>query len=164
MMWTENSSNESRNGTFMSKRLGFVLMVLIVFASSAVSAFEDQEPVTAGGGYIIEPLHSPGQDLVSIQSVYATITQGMTNWHTKYVSSYITTLNVDLNWGNPGNSLRLKVYSPDGYTFGPFYDSFDGYNDGRINLNIVNSNGIATGTWYYEVYGDRVTGTQTYYI
>jgi hypothetical protein len=148
----------------MSKRLGFVLMVLIVFASSAVSAFEEQEPVTAGGGYIIEPLHNSGKDLMSIESVYATITQGLTNWHTKYVGSSITTLNVDLNWGNPSNSLQLKVYSPDGYTFGPFYDSYDGYKDGRVNLNIINSGGIAKGTWYYEVYGYQVTGTQSYYI
>ncbi len=80
------------------------------------------------------------------------------------MSSYITSLNVDLNWGNSGNSLRLKIYSPDGYTFGPYYDSFDGVNDGRINLNIINNNGIAQWTWYYEVYGNSVTGTQAYSI
>ncbi|MFA5269745.1 MAG: peptidase domain-containing protein, partial [Methanoregula sp.] len=119
---------------------------------------------TAAGGYIIQPVHGTDNDLISIKSVYATITQGLTNWHDKYVGSSITTLTVDLNWGNPANSLWLKVHSPEGYTFGPFYDNYDGYSDGRVNLNINNPDGITKGTWYYEVYGDRVTGTQSYYI
>jgi hypothetical protein len=88
----------------------------------------------------------------------------MTNWETKPVSSYITTLNADLFWGNPSNSLQLMIYSPDGYVFGPFYDDSDGYHDGQIDLNIYNSNGIAEGTWYYEVYGYSVSGTQSYFI
>jgi hypothetical protein len=149
---------------FMSKRLGVVAMMLLLIASFAVVSASEQGPAVSNGGYIVEPVHNTGMNPISIQSVYATITQGKTNWHTKTVSSYITSLNVNLNWGNPANSLRLKIYSPDGYTFGPYYDSFDGVNDGRINLNIINSNGIARGTWYYEVYGYHVTGTQAYSI
>ena len=147
----------------MSKRLGFVVMLLFVFASSALVSAIEQKPVATGGGYFVEPSHGR-MNPMSVQVVSATISQGMMNLHTKVVSSYITTLNVDLNWGNPANSLRLKIYSPDGYTFGPYYDSYDGSANGRINLNIINSAGIARGTWYYEVYGDRVTGTQAYYI
>lgn len=67
-------------------------------------------------------------------------------------------------WGSSSNSLRLKIYSPDGNTFGPYYDNFDGYYDGRINVNIINSNGLATGTWRYEVYGYSVSGSQNYSI
>jgi hypothetical protein len=147
----------------MSNRLGlFVMIVLIVFTlSSVASASEQQKPFAVNGSYVIEPAHGAS---ISPMTVYSTITQGMTNWHTKSVTSFITTLNVDLRWGNPSNSLRLKIYSPDGYVFGPYYDSFDGYTDGRINLNIINTNGIARGTWYYEVYGDRVAGTQAYSI
>ena len=88
-------------------------------------------------------------------TVYNSITQGKTNWESKTVSSYITTLNVNLNWGNPSNSLQLTIYSPDGYIFGPYYDNADGVTDGRINLNIQNSNGIAKGTWDYR---GRITG------
>lgn len=44
------------------------------------------------------------------------------------------------------------------------YDRFDGANDGRINFYINYPSGVARGTWYYEVYSDRVTGTQTYSI
>jgi len=65
------------------------------------------------------------------------------------------TLNVDLNWGNSANSLQLTIYSPDNHVFGPYYDSDDGIIDGRINLDIYNPNGIAQGTWSYNVYGYR---------
>jgi hypothetical protein len=148
----------------MSKRLGVVAVMLLLIASFAVVSASEQSSVVSNGGYIVKPVENTSINSMSIQSIYATITQGMTNWHTKTVSSCITSLNVDLNWGNSGNSLRLKIYSPDGYTFGPYYDSFDGVNDGRINLNIINNNGIAQGTWYYEVYGNSVTGTQAYSI
>lgn len=148
----------------MSKRLGVVAVMLLLIASVAVVSASEQGSVVSNGGYIVEPVQNAGMSPFGIQTVYASITQGVTNWHTKTVSSFITTLNVDLNWGNSGNSLRLKVYSPDGYTFGPYYDNFDGVNDGRINLNIINNNGIAQGTWYYEVYGNSVTGTQAYSI
>lgn len=148
----------------MSKRLGVIAMMLLLIASSAVVSASEQVPAVSNGGYSVEPVHNTGINPISIKSVYSTITQGMTNWHPKTISSYITSLNVDLNWGNPSNSLRLKIYSPDGYVFGPYYDSFDGAYDGRINLNIINSAGIARGTWYYEVYGNSVTGTQGYYI
>jgi hypothetical protein len=146
----------------MSKRLGVVVMMLLLTTLFAVVSASEGSTVAHDGGYIIVPFHDNGKNSVGIMSVYATITQGKTNWHTKTVSSYITSLNVDLNWGTPSNSLRLKVYSPDGYTFGPYYDSFDGSTNGRINFYINNPNGVARGTWYYEVYGDRVTGTQSY--
>jgi hypothetical protein len=146
----------------MSKRLGVVAMMLLLIASFAVASASENNTFVRGGGYVIEPGHNAGMSSIGIDSVFSSITQGRTNWHTKSVSSFITSLNVDLNWGNPSNSLRLKIYSPDGYTFGPYYDNFDGSNNGRINFYINNANGIAQGTWYYEVYGDRVSGTQTY--
>jgi hypothetical protein len=160
-VWTENSSHYFENDNFMSKRLGLImLMVLLVCASSTVvSASDQKDSVAVNGSYVVKA--AQGSD-ISAMTVSSTITQGTTNWHTKSVTSFITTLNVDLRWGNPSNSLRLKIYSPDGYVFGPYYDSFDGNTDGRINLNIVNANGIARGTWYYEVYGDQVAGTQAY--
>ena len=149
----------------MSKRLGVVMIVLFVLAlSSVVSAAEQKESLAGNGGYIVEPAHETGFGVMSIQTITASITQGVTNWHYKTVSSFITTLNVDLNWGNPANSLQLTIYSPDGYIFGPYSDSYDGSLNGRINLNIINSNGIAQGTWRYAIYGARVTGTQYYSI
>jgi uncharacterized protein YfaP (DUF2135 family) len=148
----------------MSNRLGVVAMMLLLIASFAVVSANEQGSIGSNGGYIINPMHSTGMNPMNIQTVTSTISQGMTNWHTKVISATITSLNVDLNWGNPSNSLQLTIFSPDGHTFGPYYDSFDGVNDGRINLNVINSAGIAKGTWYYAVYGDRVTGTQAYSI
>lgn len=149
----------------MSKRLGVVAMMLLLIASSAIVSASEQESAVSNGGYIVLPgVFDTHKEPLGIKSVYATITQSVTNWHTKSVSSFLTSLNVDLNWGTPSNSLRLKVYSPDGYTFGPYYDSYDGTNNGRTNLDIINNNGLAQGTWHYEVYGYSVAGTQGYYI
>jgi len=145
----------------MSKRLGLFVMVVLLLctASAVVSAKELSVSLPGNGGYTITHGHSTG--IVPL-IVYNSITQGATNWESKSVSSYITTLNVNLNWGNPSNSLQLTIYSPDGYVFGPYYDSSDGVTDGRIDLTIQNSNGIAEGTWSYKVYGYSVSGTQTY--
>lgn len=148
----------------MLKKIGITAILLLFSASLAMAAVsEEQIKTDKTGGYTIVPAKNTGGD-ISIQSVYATITQGQTNWHTKDVTTFITSLNVDLNWGNPSNSLRLRIYSPDGYTFGPYFDNADGTIDGRISLYINNPNGIARGTWRYEVYGYSVVGTQGYSI
>jgi len=134
-------------------------MMLLLIASCAVVSANEQNTSVSNGGYTVVPVHSSGMHPMIATG---TIVQGMTNWHIKTVSSTITSLNVDLYWGNPSNSLRLKVYSPEGYVFGPYYDSFDGVMDGQINFYINNPGGITRGNWNYEVYGDHVTGTQTY--
>ncbi|MDY0387074.1 MAG: peptidase domain-containing protein [Methanolobus sp.] len=112
--------------------------------------------------YTVVPAKS--DNTITPRWVTDTITQDQTNWHDKPVSSYTTSLHIDLNWGDTSDSLRLKVYSPSKQLIGTFYDSADGAIDGRINIEIRNSNGIEIGTWYYEVYGDSVTGTEDYYI
>src|SRR5659263_372121 len=148
----------------MLKKIGIATILLLLSASLAMSAVSEEKMNEAKtGGYIVKPGNSTDGGS-AIDSVYATITQVNTNWHTKDVTTFITTLNVDLNWGNFGNSLRLTIYSPDGYVFGPYFDNADGFNNGRINLNINNPNGIAKGTLYYEVYGYSVSGTEDYYI
>ncbi|MDD1702350.1 MAG: peptidase domain-containing protein [Methanoregula sp.] len=144
----------------MSKRLGIVALMLLVMASCAVASASELNSSVSNGNYIVVPVHSSG--MMHPMFSTGTISQGMTNWHTRVVSSSLTSLNVDLYWGKPSNSLRLKIYSPDGYSFGPYYDSYDGVTDGQIYFYINNPNGIAQGAWSYEVYGDRVTGTQTY--
>jgi len=148
----------------MLKKIGIIAILLLFSATLAVAAVSEDKIKTAKtGGYTVEPANGTGED-IGILWVNATITQGQTNWHTKDVTTFITTLNVDLNWGNPGNSLRLTIYSPDGYVFGPYFDIDDGSINGRINRYINNPNGIAKGTWYYEVYGYSVSGTEDYSI
>lgn len=148
----------------MFKKIGIATLLLLFSASLALAAVsEEPMNIAKTGGYTVEPGNSTSGG-IGINTVYATITQGQTNWHTKNVTTFITTLNVDLNWGNPSNSLRLRIYSPDGYVFGPYFDNADGVIDGRINLDIRNPNGIAKSTWRYEVYGYSVVGTQSYSI
>ena len=74
---------------------------------------------------------------MGILTVYDTISQGETNFHEKSVSSGLTLLVVDLNWGDSTDSLRLKVYTPSGALLGTYDDSVDGTTDGRIYLYIV---------------------------
>jgi hypothetical protein len=148
----------------MSKRLGVIALMLLLIASCAVVSANEQTSDVKGDGTIIQPVTGAGVNTMSILSVSGTITQGVTKWQTKLVSSYITSMNVDLNWGNPSNSLQLRIYSPTGAIYGPFYDNYDGVNDGRINLNVINSAGVPQGTWSYEIYGYRVNGVQTYTI
>ena len=137
------------------------MVVLMLCTTSAVVSAKEL-PLTVSGGYLVVPAHNT--TVMKPLTVYDSITQGETNWEDQQVSSYTNTLNVDLDWGKTVNSLQLTVYSPDGYIFGPYYDNYDGVINGRINLYIENTDGIAEGTWYYKVYGYSVSGTQTYSI
>jgi hypothetical protein len=56
----------------------------------------------------------------------------------------------------------MRIYTPDGYVLGPFYDNFDGLLNGDIPVLISRSSGVSQGTYYYEIYGDRVSGWQYY--
>ncbi|MCX9010811.1 MAG: hypothetical protein OIN66_06780 [Candidatus Methanoperedens sp.] len=129
----------------MLKKIGTAIALLLFSASLAMAAVSEEKMNATNGGYTEGPTTGT-EGGAGIETVYATITQGQTNWHTKEVKDFITTLNVDLNWGNSGNSLRLKIYSPDGYVFGPYFDIDDGSINGRINRYINNPNGIVKGT------------------
>jgi len=136
-------------------------MLLISASLAGAAVCEDETDAT--GGYTVTPAKDAGGD-VGIRWIYDTITQGETNWHSKIVSTNINTLNVDLDWGDTTDSLRLKIYTPDGYVLGTYFDDDDGATDGEIDLDIYNPDGIAKGTWRYEVYGYSVVGTEDYYI
>lgn len=138
---------------------------MLVSTTLVVSAASDKTVVySQSGRYTVMPASSFSIIGIKPNTVYNTITQGQTNWHSQVISSGTTLLNVNLNWGNTANSLRLRVYTADGGIYGPYYDNADGLTDGRINIGIYDPNGLAPGTWYFEVYGDSVTGTQGYYI
>jgi len=147
----------------MIKKIGLVAILMLFAMGCAIAEENSLSAESANGGYIVTPAKDTG-DLFPVIDAFDTIVQGKTNWHSRSVSSYMTTLRVDLNWGTPSNSLRLTIYTPDGYTLGPYYDSADGSVNGRICLDITNPNGIARGTWSYRVYGYSVSGTQSYTI
>jgi hypothetical protein len=92
------------------------------------------------------------------------IAAGQTNWHSASVSEAVKSLNVDLKWSNPDGKLRLMVYTPDGKVLGPYYDDSDGKTDGRINLNIANPSGVASGEWHLKVTDIDDMGSDDYYV
>jgi hypothetical protein len=148
----------------MLKEIVTVMLLFLLLSTGCAIAEENSassEP--SDHSYIVKPSKSV-EDPFQLLRVSDTIIQGETNWHSKTVSSYITTLDVNLNWGNTANSLKLTIYTPDGYTLGPYYDGADGSINGKIDLDITNPNGIAKGTWNYRVYGHSVSGTESYTI
>jgi len=53
----------------------------------------------------------------------------------------------DLNWIDKESSLKIMIFGPDGM-MGPYYDSSDGKDDGRIFLRIFRNGGLTGGDWY----------------
>ncbi len=92
------------------------------------------------------------------------ITTGETRWHQAAVTGESTSFNFDLKWNNPNDSLRLMVYTPDGHVLGPYTDASDGKADGRISMEVDNSDGVAAGDWLFKVTGTSVSGKDEYYI
>ena len=72
-------------------------------------------------------------------------------------------LEVDLNWGDTSDSLTLSIYTPSGSNLGTYRDNYDESVNGMIRLNIDPSQGyVQQGTWSFKVYGESVSGTQSY--
>lgn len=149
----------------------FVLFVLLVgFSTTYASAAKpdksnDSEGLIIVSGYDVEPAFSavsPYGVTAMATSSYS-IRQGQTNWHSKYIPSGCPGYYADLDWSNSGNSLQLRIYAADGRCYGPYYDSSDGRMDGRILLWISTpSRSLPVGTYYHEVYGQKVSGTEYY--
>ncbi|WOX56263.1 hypothetical protein R6Y95_02745 [Methanoculleus palmolei] len=137
-------------------------MTIMFVAALLVTAVAAQE--TESHGYVV----TPAGDAISEENppftpmTAGSIAQGETDWYSTDVPAGKTELIVDLNWSDSSDSLRLTVRAPDS-VLGPYYDAYDGVN-GRIYLRIKDSAGLCSGTWRFEVYGDKVTGTRDYTI
>jgi hypothetical protein len=129
--------------------LVFLLCVSVAGASSSETAIE---AVSGSNGSI------------GILSVGNYIIEGQTNWHSKIINTYTESLNVNLNWGDTTDSLKLYVYNPSGSCVGVYYDYSDGSTNGRINVNFHDDDGLQQGTWRYAVYGYSVIDTEDYSI
>ncbi len=152
------------------KRSLVVLVLLVLLAGTvmvsagAVKADpgKKSDELVIVSGYSMEPVITQDAAMsVSAMSIY-TIRQFQTNWHSKYINQGCPGYYLDLNWGNSANSLQLRVYTPDGRVYGPFYDGSDGRVDGRIYLWVWKTGGLPGGNYYHEVYGYRVSGVEDY--
>jgi uncharacterized protein YfaP (DUF2135 family) len=150
----------------MIKKIGLILIIMMLFAGCAMADENNAKDKSSYKVIFLKNYDDSDQsdDSIQIKTVTGTITQGQTVWHTKYLGYYTTVLSTHLNWGDTSDSLSLTIYSPDGDTFGPYYDSDDGSVNGRIDVTLKNTGGIPTGTWSYKIYGQSVSGTQTYSV
>ena len=133
------------------------LLVCAVLLISGVSA----QNIDQTSGYNVTQVKNYHLPSVVMPMIAGSISQGQTIWYYYSVSSGKTSFTADLNWENTANSLALTVVAPDG-TIGPYYDTADGIKDGRVTLVITATGSLTPGTWAVKVYGDRVTGVQTY--
>lgn len=148
----------------MLKKCISVLVLLALLAVVAASASPANAVVAdkVGGRITVTHGNVLKPSTIMPMSISDSITQGETNWWTRGLSQYSTTMEFDLYWGNPSNSLRMRIYAPDGYVYGPYYDNCDGSLNGYIPCTLYKSGGLPQGTYYVEIYGASVSGTQSY--
>ncbi|MCK9579780.1 MAG: peptidase domain-containing protein [Methanoregula sp.] len=139
------------------------LVLLIVVGVALVAPAVSAQVVEEKDGYVVtlvnDPLSLPGTARLATTSY--SLSQGQTMTFLTYVPSGYTAFITDLNWGVPANSLSLTIVAPDS-TLGPYYDSSDGVINGRITLRISKASGLASGTWSSFVYGQSVSGSQSF--
>ena len=98
---------------------------------------------------------------VAPDRVSSSIRQGQTLSYSTAVPVGKTRFTSDLSWGNVATGLTLTIDSPGG-TFGPYSDATDGTTDGRILLRITRAGGLPSGTWWSDIYGQTVSGSQAF--
>ena len=143
--------------------LVFLFCISVASASASETSDKSIQISAKDSGVKIVPAKSDGGS-GGTKTVNSNITQGETNWHSKYITTNITSFDIDLNWGDTDDSLRLHIYDPSFNCYGPYYDSSDGTIDGRIHLTVIDLDGIEQVTWRARVYGYSVTGTEDYSI
>lgn len=138
--------------------LALVLIIGLALSIPSVSA----KIVEEKNGYVVSTIDEGSRFTELVSRGTYSLTQGQARGHTVNVAYGSTTFNADLNWGTASNSLTLTVYLPNYESFGPYSDTIDGRNDGRIPLTITRSSGLPSGSWNSLVYGQSITGTQMY--
>lgn len=135
------------------------LLILVVLSAIPVAS---ARIIEVKDGYIVSTVDDPFIPSALDKIKSGAINQDQTDYYLTEVPQGKTTFFTDLTWwGDPYNTLSLRIQSPDGI-FGPFYDMSDGKNDSRIYLRTRNDRGLAEGSWSTAVSGYRVNGTASY--
>ena len=137
--------------------------------TSSVSSAPTLKHLKPGtGGYVVT-FGKSSSSSASAQSMSAmavvlqnVIFSGQNEWAQKVVYGNPLTIYTDVSWDNSANSISVTVYTPDGYVLGPVYDNIDGRTNGDIPLSISKSGGVSPGSYYYQMYGYRISGAQYY--
>lgn len=148
----------------------FVAVLGMVLLSAPATAAKGDDSVSYAGpnGYVITFYKVPSKNLAPVTNGMMTtmsadsISQGQYQYRGTTINYYTTYLNFYLYWGNPSNSLRLRIVTPDNAILGPFYDPYDGSYNGAVGVTVSRTGGIAQGWWQAEIYGYSVSGTQSF--
>ncbi len=146
---------------FKKSTIVLVLLVLLAGVVASANVAIAKKPVD-NSGIVVTHENTLDPGMIMPMSIGGSITQGQSLWYSRGLSGFQTDMHIDLYWGNPSNSLRMTIYSPDGAVYGPFYDNCDGRNDGYIPCHLYKSSGLPQGTYYVNIYGSRVFGTQSF--
>ena len=137
----------------------FLLLCICVLPASAADGFGVEKIESE---YLILPLNI--EDLIEPRSsISSSVMQGQMRYFNHYVAPGSTKIDIELLWTLPPdyNSLKLKVINPRGLTVSEFTDTSDNTNpNGSIILLLEFDN--LPGVWRLEVFGESVTGLQSF--
>ena len=139
----------------------------IITTGNPVNSDKEVNSTSTKKEYIVEPwtdnhLSTSVNNLIPTKSINS-IKKGQTIIHSVNVGSGAKSLEVDLNWGDKNDALKLSSYTPSASNLRTSRDSSDGSVNGRIHISISPSNGyMQQGTWKFKVYGEKVSGGEDY--
>lgn len=139
----------------------------IITTWNSVNSDKEVNSTSTKKEYIVEPwtdntLSTCVNNLIPTKSIQS-IVKGQTIVHSVKVDSGAKSLEVDLNWGDKYDALRLSSYTPSASNLGTYRDNSDGNVNGRIHISISPSNGyMQQGTWKFKIYGEIVSGKEDY--
>jgi hypothetical protein len=126
--------------------------------------WKENGPLNAGALNVTEKKRYGIENAVISSDGYRIV--GSLNWHIKKGESLsfrrslpegLDTVTCDLTWLNPASSLKIMIFGPDGM-MGPYYDSSDGKENGRIFLQISRDRKLTGGDWYVVIDAEKTDG------
>ena len=140
----------------------YVICAVILLALCALPAGAAEFPESEGK-YIVVALDDYNST-PKAAPITGTIQQGETCVYTYQVPAGKSKLEVHLEWtAGTANDLSLRICDPEQHTLGPYNDLFDGQSDHNIRVS-VSKNSLPTGEWRVEIYGNQVTGEETFTV
>jgi hypothetical protein len=142
-------------------KISGICLMILVCAVALVPGVVAQNVDNTGNGYTVRPAYNLNLPSAIHPMSSGMITLGESDYYFRYVSPGTTAVVPDLNWGDTADSLTLSISTPNG-SLGPFNDASDGIDNARIYLHISNPSGLPSGIWEFRIYGEQVSGSQSY--
>jgi hypothetical protein len=158
MTWNAVNSNKEVSSTYTVKEY-----IVESLTDKSLSTEKVLSPMSIEKDREPKALTTATGNIVSLRSIQS-VNKGVAKYYKVNVDSGVTSLELDLNWGNKNNSLSLTITTPSGEILGTDRDNSDGKVDGRIHIKIrASAEGyLKQGAWMFKVYGELVSGTEDY--